>query len=543
MLKSHERFHSTNGKRRILVVDDEFINRELMRSVLEADYEIMFAENGQQALDVMHESASLLSLVLLDLLMPVMSGTEVLKRAKTDPEISQIPIIVITADQQAEVESLDLGASDFIPKPYPLANVILARIRRTIELSEDRQIIQSTERDELTGLYNRDYFYRYTEQFDQYHEDISMDAIVVDVNHFHMINERFGTSFGDTILKRIGEALRQEIVDVGGIVCRREADIFMVYCPHGKDYHAIIESVTSYVASDATGDARIWLRMGVYENVDKTLDVERRFDRAKMAADKVSGSFTTVVGFYDNELHERELFQERLIEDFDQAIEQHQFKVLYQPKFDIQPEIPVLASAEALVRWAHPTLGMISPGLFIPLFEENGLIHRLDHYVWRETAAQIRDWKTRLDFSVPVSVNVSRIDMYDVNLIDTLMEVVSDFGLVPHDLRLEMTESAYSQDSGQIIRTVDRLRSLGFQVEMDDFGTGYSSLNMISTLPIDALKMDMRFIHDAFSDGGDTKMIEVVIDIADYLGIPVIAEGVETQDQMIALKEMGCDFV
>ncbi|MDO4399902.1 MAG: EAL domain-containing protein [Coriobacteriia bacterium] len=543
MLKSHERFHSANGKRLILVADDEFINREIMRSILQDDYELIFAENGQVALEKIKENKDTLSLVLLDLMMPVLSGMDVLRQAKSDPEISQIPIIVITSDQSAEVESLNLKASDFIPKPYPQAGVILARIRRTIELSEDRQIIGATERDPLTGLYNREYFYSYAKQFDQHHKNLDMDAIVIDVNHFHMINERFGRTYGDTVLRRIGETVRNMVLDTGGIVCRREADTFMVYCPHGKDYEEILESASIGLANDGAEENRVRLRMGVYENVDKTLEIEHRFDRAKMACDSVQGSFTNRIGIYDSTLHAQELYAEQLVEDFPAAIRERQFQVFYQPKFDIQPEIPVLASAEALVRWQHPELGMISPGVFIPLFEDNGLIQELDSYVWRETAAHIRYWKERFGFTVPVSVNVSRIDMFDPHLIDTLREILDSQGLTTHEFLLEITESAYTQDSEQIIETVNSLRALGFQIEMDDFGTGYSSLNMISTLPIDALKLDMQFIRNAFSQRKDTKMLEVIIDIADYLSVPVIAEGVETEEQMLALKAMGCDFV
>ncbi|MBQ9155822.1 MAG: EAL domain-containing protein, partial [Eubacterium sp.] len=201
------------------------------------------------------------------------------------------------------------------------------------------------------------------------------------------------------------------------------------------------------------------------------------------------------------------------------------------------------ASAEALVRWIHPKLGMISPGVFIPLFEENGLIQKLDHYVWRETAAQIRTWKDQLHYSVPVSVNVSRIDMYDPNLADTLQKILADYELTGEDLLLEVTESAYTQDSRQIIETVENLRGLGFRIEMDDFGTGYSSLNMISELPIDSLKLDMKFIRSAFAEGGNTHMLEVIIGLADYLSVPVIAEGVETEEQLHALKDLGCDLV
>jgi len=548
MLKSHERFHSANGKRQILIADDEFINREMLRAVLQNEYELLFATNGKEALDIVRQNKDTLSLVLLDLMMPTMSGMEMLKEAKSDSEIAHIPIIVISADQDSEIECLTVGATDFIPKPYPQPGVILARILRTIELSEDRQIINSTERDALTGLYNREYFYRYAEQYDHHHKMMDMDAIVVDVDHFRMVNERFGTAFGDLVLQRIADALRDQVAGKGGIVCRREADTFMIYCPHGLDYDAILENASKRIAidnaddSDRANQARIWLRMGVYAHVDKTLDIERRFDRAKMAADTVKGNFARRIGTYDSTLHEHQLYTERLIEDFERAIEGCQFQVYYQPKFDVQQETPTVASAEALVRWIHPKLGMISPGVFIPLFEENGLIQRLDYFVWCEAARQISDWRRRFGAAMPVSVNVSRVDMYDPRIVDTLLQILKSNGLSTSDFLLEITESAYTQDSEQIIECVRRLRSLGFKVEMDDFGTGYSSLNMVSSLPVDALKLDIDFIRNAFSKGRNTRMIEVIIDIADYLDVPVIAEGIETEEQMIALREMGCDY-
>lgn len=543
MLKSHEKFHSVNGKRQVLVVDDEFINRELMKAMLEDSYELLFAENGQEALDVMRANTDTLSLVLLDLMMPVMSGTEVLKQAKGDPSTSHIPIIVISADQNAEIESLTLGATDFIPKPYPQQGVIRARILRTIELSEDREIINSTERDALTGLYNHEFFFSYAEQFDQHHKDLPMDAIVVDVNHFHMINERFGRNYGDVLLRQIGESLRASVADCQGIVCRREADTFLIYCPHGMSYESILEQASVRLSSEGVQGSRVWLRMGVYPNADKTIDIERRFDRAKRAADTVQGSFARRIGVYDERLHERELYAEQLIGDFDEAIKEHQFIVYYQPKFDVQCEPPLLASAEALVRWCHPELGIVSPGIFIPLFEDNGLIQRLDLYVWCEVAAQIKRWKDQFGVSIPVSVNVSRVDLYDPFLVDTLQKIVTDNGIDANDLLLEITESAYTKDSSQMIETIVRIRDLGFRVEMDDFGTGYSSLNMISAIPIDALKLDMQFVRSAFSGRQDTRMLEVIIDIADYLSVPTIAEGVETESQMTTLKEMGCDYI
>ena len=543
MLQSHDNFHSANGKRTILVVDDELINRELLRNILETEYEVITAKNGQEGLEALREKNGMVSLVLLDLMMPVMNGTDMLRCIKEDAATAQIPVIVLTSDQTAEIECLELGAIDFIPKPYPQAGVILARVRRTIELSEDRDIIQSTERDPLTGLYNREYFYRYAQQMDQYHSGMDMDALVVDIYHFRLINERFGAVYGDAVLRQVGKKLQDLVENSGGIVGRREADTFLIYCPHRTDYESMLGGDALSLDAVQDKENRVRLRVGIYSRVDKTIDIERRFDRAKTAADTVRASVTKTVALYDSGLHEKELYQEQLVEDFQRAIQEEQFQVYYQPKFDIRAQEPILSSAEALVRWRHPRLGMISPGVFIPLFEENGLIQELDTYVWVHAAAQLQAWKKRFGFVMPVSVNMSRIDMYDPHLIENLLDILSRHGLTSGEFLLEITESAYTQDSGQIIQTVSRLRELGFQIEMDDFGTGYSSLNMISALPIDALKVDMQFIRSAFDQKKDTRMLEVIIDIADYLAVPVIAEGVEQEEQVNALRLMGCDIV
>ena len=542
-MESHVKFHSLNGKRLVLIVEDEAINREMLGFILKEHYELLFAATGEEALEAIRANFDTLSLILLDLNLPDMHGLEILRKIRENPHFSQIPIIVMTSDKESEVESLTVGASDFIPKPYPMPKVILARANRIIELSEDRNIIRWTERDHLTGLYNREYFYRYADQFDLFHKDMAMDAIVLDINHFHMINERYGKAVADEVLKQVGEKVREIVQDDGGIVCRREADTFLVYCPHRDDYSEILENASIEFGEEGKSRTRIRMRMGVYSEADKSIDIERRFDRAKLASDSVRSSFTKAIAIYDNAMHESEIFSEQLLEGFTEALEQKQFEVYYQPKFDIRPAEPVLSSAEALVRWRHPDLGMVSPGIFIPLFEKNGLVPELDAYVWREAAAQIRRWKDELGFCVPVSVNVSRVDMLDPELVEKQAALIREYGLDYSDLYLEITESAYTQDADQIIKTVSRLRKLGFTIEMDDFGSGYSSLNMISTLPIDALKLDMQFIRTAFNERKDTRMLEVVFDIAESLHVPTIAEGVETAEQLFTLKAMGCDYV
>ena len=536
-------FHSADGRRLILVVEDEAVNRAILGMILEKDYDIVFAENGEEALRIVEEKKALLSLVILDLIMPVMPGLEVLLRIKAEPDTRNLPVIVASGDQSQEIECLNAGASDFIQKPYPEPGVILARVHRTIELFEGRQIIQSTERDPLTGLYNREFFFSYAEQYDQHHRDTPMDAIVLDINRFGTINERYGRAYADEVLRRVGEKAREMVHDAGGIVCRREADIFLVYCPHREDYKAILDNASMGLSGEQNANNRVRLRMGVYSNVDKSIELERRFDRAKIASDSVRNSFTRNIGIYDDTLRKAELYSEQLIEDFPRAIDEKQFKVFFQPKFNITGEKPFLAGAEGLVRWQHPELGLISPGVFIPLFEENGLIQKLDHYIWREAARQICAWKNSVGFTVPVSVNVSRVDMYDTNIVYTLLDILEESRLEASDLHLEVTESAYAEDADQIIETVKRLRSMGFLVEMDDFGTGYSSLNMLSTLPIDILKLDMKFINTAFGQEKDTHMLEIILEIARHLSAPVVAEGVETEEQLNALRKIGCDMV
>ena len=543
MTEQSTAFRPSVGKKRILLVEDEIINLEIMEVNLCDTYDLITATSGAEALELVQAHYETLSLILLDLNLPDMHGLDVLRQLKADSRFARLPVIVLTADSDAEVECLTLGAVDFIPKPYPQQKVILARTRRTIELSEDRDLLRWTEHDQLTGLYNKEFFYRYAVQLDVYHKDMPTDAIVLNIDHFHTINDRYGKSRGDEVLRHVAEKAKEVVRTTGGIACRSEADTFLIYCPHRSDYSDILEAVSVPMGVDGSGGNRLRMRMGVYAEVDKSLDIERRFDRAKMAADTVRGSYTKNIGMYDNTLREAELLSEQLIEAFPEAIRERQFQVFYQPKFDIRPEEPVLSSAEALVRWRHPTLGMISPGVFIPLFERNGLIQTLDQYVWAETAAHIRAWKERLGISLPVSVNVSRVDLLDPALVDKLQKIVAENALSYGEMLLEITESAYTEDAEQIIEKVHQLRQLGFRLEMDDFGSGYSSLSMLSSLPIDALKLDMQFIRNAFKQQKDTRLLEVMIQLAESFRVPTIAEGVETSEQMLALKMMGCDIV
>ncbi len=291
------------------------------------------------------------------------------------------------------------------------------------------------------------------------------------------------------------------------------------------------------------GGQKISVRIGIYSDDGTPMDMEQRFDCARLTCRKLRNNYETTYDFYNAELHVKELHEERLISDMDRALSEKQFKVFYQPKYSITGDKPVITSAEALVRWFHPEFGMVSPGQFISLFENNGLIHKLDRYVWNEAAAQIRLWKEKYGKYIPVSVNVSRVDVFNPKLCEILNDVTGINGLSNDKLLLEITESAYTDNAQQIIDTIQNLRNNGFKIEMDDFGCGYSSLNMLTALPIDALKLDMKFIRNICNDKKDYRLVGIMIEIARLLEVPVIAEGVETKEQMELLKAIGCDII
>ena len=534
---------SRDGIRRlVLIVDDENVNRRLLGRIIEKEYDVIYAEDGQQAMDTIRKYEKTLSMILLDLIMPEMDGYEVLTLLHDDPTLSRIPVIVLTSERTAEVRSLQLGAADFIPKPYDMPEVILARVRRSIELAEDNSIINATENDSLTGLYTKEFFFQHGRRHDQYYPDTKMDALVLNVNRLHLINELHGRLFGDTVISSIAGQINRMLDETDGIACRCEGDTFYIYCTHRENYEVLLNRVMTEL-TEVTGAQRISVRMGVYQNADMNIEIEARFDRATLACNSLRNSYSTGFSIYDNKMHEKELYSEKLIGDMDIGVEERQFKVYYQPKYNIKGDKPVLSSAEALIRWQHPEYGLVGPGMFVPLFEENGLVQKLDHYVWREAAAQTKRWKEKFGLTIPISVNVSRIDIYDPNLETKLLAIVHEAGLEPGDYLLEITESAYTDNSSQIIETVKRLRADGFRVEMDDFGAGYSSLNMLAELPIDALKLDMEFIRKITESEKDLRMVQLMIDIAKFLKVPVVAEGVETKEQFDLLKKSGCDLI
>lgn len=529
-------------KRTVLIVEDEFINREILASYLEENYDVLKANNGLEALHLIHESLIPISLILLDINMPIMNGFAFLQEIKKEEKYKKIPVIVLTGEKDSELESLNLGAVDFISKPYNMKEIILARVRRSIELSEDRMIIQAAERDERTGVYNSHIFAEYVNKMDRYNIDGKTDMMVIQIEKMHLFSELHGHERGYDALYLFAKVLKDMALKCDGIVGNYKSEYFMMYLNRQKDYKKFFREVEERFDLEMQG-LTFKFKMGVYHVEDKIEPVESRIRRAKLVCDEIINSNKDKVIIYDNERQKNALFRQQLVSDLKQAISEHQFEVYYQPKMNIQGDTPVLSSAEALIRWNHPELCFISPGVFIPLFEENGDIRLLDRVVWQEAARQIRRWKDIYHRTIPVSVNVSRVDLFDPNIAKTFKEIVDEAEISPHDMYLEITESAYGNETDQIEEIVSKLRKEGFKIEVDDFGSGYSSLNAITSLTFDVLKLDMQFVKTLLTNEKTYNMVKIVAEIAKFLNVMLVAEGVETKEQLDILKKLGYQVI
>ena len=424
------------------------------------------------------------------------------------------------------------------------AAVIIALLIRNIisekKIEDETKLISATEIDELTGLYNKGYFMEYAQRMRADHPDRVMDAIVLNIEQFHTINVINGRSFGDKVLRILGEEIHSILATNEGIASRAYADKFAIYT-HVDDYEALLDRLQNRMDL-ISSNANIRLRMGVMP-YQKDMDVQQQIEHALIACSMARGHYNNHLVVVDESILEKEEYERHIENDLNRGLENNEFEVYYQPKYDIQSDEPKLISAEALIRWNHPQYGLIVPDEFIPVFERNGRIGEVDRYVWKKAAKQIAAWKQKYGKTIPVSVNLSRIDVFDSTLVRTLDETIETNGLDYKDLKLEVTESSCSENPYFVINVIERLKQRGFEIEMDDFGTGYSSLNMLSTMPIDILKMDRTFVSNIDHSKKDSQLVELIIGIAKKLNVLVVAEGVETEAQLSKLKEMGCEIV
>ena len=527
--------------RKILVVEDLEINRGILCQILSDTYEVLEAENGQRALEVLRQYGEEVSLILLDINMPVMDGYTFLSIMKSEPSISSIPVIVTTqSDSEAdEVTALSHGAADFVAKPYR-PQILLHRVASIIDLRENAAMANRFKYDRLTGLYSKEYFYQCVRAVLLQNPHKEYDVICSDVENFKMFNDAFGVAAGDRLLRKIAGVYKKN-VGSGGFCGHLSADRFACLQEHRTDYTEewfahILEQVNTLCE-----DKNIMIKWGIYQTGTADIPVEQMYDRALLAAQSIKGKYGQYFAVYDDTMRNIWLRNQEITDSMESALADGQFEIYLQPKYRIADE--GLAGAEALVRWNHPEWGIQSPAEFIPLFEKNGFISRLDRYVWDHVCALLHKWEKGDHITLPVSVNVSRADIYHADIIDYLTETIQRYDLQPSLLHLEITESAYTESPQQLMDTVAQLRRLGFVIEMDDFGSGYSSLNMLNKMPVDVLKLDLKFIQNEIEIPESGGILRFVMDLARMMKLTVVAEGVETKKQLDRLAEIGCDCV
>ncbi len=377
-----------------------------------------------------------------------------------------------------------------------------------------------------------------------------LDIVFVNYRNFcvcHSLKE------GNEMLKSIDEKIQKCIKDKNGICAHHSAAHFaaMLQYTDRDDLEKFVKQMVSelekvnsdhkfnfWVGIDRIGEARDENGKAIKKRT--SVDIEKAYNNAGAARSTLSGN-ESAIAFFDEKMVEEQKWIDTINENQDKALENEEFLVYYQPKYD--PRTNKLKGAEALIRWNSPQYGLISPGRFIPLFEENGFITKIDHYMLKHVAQAQKKWLDAGYACVPVSVNVSRAHFIEEDLAEQIRDIVDEAG-TPHNLvEIELTESAFFDDKDALIRTIRRLKDYGFTVSMDDFGSGYSSLNSLKEMPLDVLKLDAEFFRHGDPDGRGQIVVSEAIRLAKKLDMQTVAEGVEVKDQVDFLAEEGCDMI
>lgn len=432
------------------------------------------------------------------------------------------------SSREGEVHQAAVGFAD-----------VTAEMTRVNELMESKAMLGILEKDALTGLYTKEFFFKKVKQYMKENPDAELMFWTSDVQGLKVINEKYGMEKGDEILRIMAHGSKNFPGFLFG--GRIEGDKFSALM---IDTHPDYELINKQIAEGSAQEfpiPNVTIKHGVY-HIRKNTSVtpQGMYDRSVLAMQSIKNKFGVCVALYDDKFRQDLLVQRQVIEDGRAALRDHQFQVYYQPKFDVAKG--KTGGAEALVRWIHPEIGFMNPGVFIPLYEQNGFISKLDYYIWEEVCKNLMEWKMKGIPLVPVSVNVSRRDFEEENLADRIIEIVDRYGIEHSLFHVEVTESAYSDNPEKITNTIKKLHDSGFVIELDDFGTGYSSMIAISNLDLDIMKLDMSIIQNDVP-GTDKNVLEFSMQLAKMMKLKTVAEGVETDEQADRIRSLGGNYI
>ena len=541
----------------VMMVDDEPINIEVTQIHLEdAGYtRFISTSDPREALALIRQHKP--DVLLLDLMMPGLSGLDILARMDEQNILKDVPTIVLTSSRDAatKLRALELGATDFLAKPVDPSELLL-RLRNTLAAKAYRDRLANY--DLLTGLPNRHTFMDRLEWALSHATRYAHNGAVLQVglDEFKRVNEALGPAFGDAMLQVVAQRLEsclRSTDTVGRIeddgprpsLSRLSGDEFTLLLPiirKSEDAAHVAHRVVQEIAEPFhLGEHEVSITCSVGIAVFPADGQERdsiiRNAGAAMQHAKERGKNTSA--FYSTELNARALQKLHLAAQLRKAIERDELVLHYQPKVDVKSGLVV--GAEVLVRWQHPERGMIPPGEFIPLAEENGLIVPLGEWVLREACRQTRAWQLA-GYRVPrVSVNVSSHQFRQDDLTHVVRRILEESSVDSRFVCLELTEGVIMENAQANIQTLIDLKAMGVKLSIDDFGTGYSSLSYLTRFPLDELKIDRSFIMQIKSADDRAAIVTAIIAMAHSLGLSVVAEGIETEPQLLFLKAQGCD--
>ena len=408
-------------------------------------------------------------------------------------------------------------------------------IKKQQEINSIQKIANNN--SSVTTLLDRKNFCLRIQDLIKDNPDSYFTLAVWNIDNFKVYNDNYGALAGDKLISDISDELLN-INLLTAAFAHLGGDVFAVFM-ESKYFSGIeIQKFVSQKFSKSNPGFDFVVRLGVYRCQETNIHPTIMIDRAYMAMRSTKGNYESRIAYYDDAMRGNLVEEQEIINDMTGALKNNEFVVFYQPQYNfITGE---MTGAEALVRWMHPVKGCISPGKFIPIFESNGFITHLDEYIWEKVCQTIRMWLDEGINLVPISVNISRRDICKPNLCSFLICLMRKYKIPISMLRLEITESAYMQDPDQLINVVQTLRRCGFCVEMDDFGSGYSSLNTLKDVPVDVLKLDMKFLVSQEENPRSSSILSSVVRMAKWLNLPIIAEGIENKEQAEFLKSIGC---
>ncbi len=405
----------------------------------------------------------------------------------------------------------------------------------------ERELPRKEEPDKnaLTGIYSPRSFMEYSRKLIQEAQPNTYCMTAIDMLHFRVFNKLHGREIGDKLLRHIADCMEAVRRQYGGVTGHFEGDNFCIVMPWRME---LVEELQEDILAEVNrwgGAVGVVPTMGICPIDNTTLPPEIFYDRATLALPREGGRSTIVQ--YDPGMEDQFEEELRLLMEINNALDENEFVFYAQPQCDIFTG--KIVGAESLVRWQHRTKGLIPPGKFVPVLERSGMICQLDKQVWEKVCQWLRSWIDRGHQPVPISINISRIDIMAMDVPAYLTGLLEKYDLPVKYIKAEITESAYAEEDSTINNTVDRLREAGFLVMMDDFGSGYSSLNMLKSIAVDVLKIDMRFLEITEEETQKgIGILESIVNMARMMGLPIIVEGVETLHQENVLRSMGCRY-